>query len=710
MEKAQTGMATHSLRALVLIASFWVLSLSLTGMGGSVGAVAGALLGLWLAERWLDSSLMVRVRVLVLWVFAILAVGSAWLISESLTGSLWLSSLLTPLFAYHSAEAIYWLVLAAVVVFLLGHMRYRTSIGVILEAVLVAAVFASSLAAHRQGMVHRPFFIGDYALVRGMDPASILLALGCLVLVALAALFIQENRSRRLPYHIAVLMLLCAGLAGYVKLFGLPTPLETDQMMITGSSSESSRGERQKNSFDDFKDLEKSEDSSPPTAIVIFRDDYEPESGVYYFRESAYSDFDGVRLQVARDNGIDEDLVEHFTAGTVDVSEEIPGQDFREPIRISVGLLTSHVTPFGLDAPHKYVNTPNPNTARFKRTYDAYSLVPELAFEDLIDRPMGAADWTEAQWQRYLQLPDDPRYLQQAQNIVERLNPEYADKPYAKALVIKNYLDINGIYDLKTKHANTADPAASFLFGDLTGYCMHFAFAATYMYRSLGIPARVGLGYMVPSELRAGGSALLIRSMNGHAWPEIYVRGVGWVIVDPTPQQTNVDMTQQPQTELQQLLADLLRDQESFEDYLQSQQPSSLPWRVIFMSMLSALLLALCFCYGVKEYRLWIPARAPAQQRYRLFYRAALDRLSAFGVVRRFGETREAFARRVAAISPSFGQLSDRHLQAALGTESAMDWHWQNADRDFQRELVAANPRWRQLWAWLNPISWLRTK
>ena len=41
--------------------------------------------------------------------------------------------------------------------------------------------------------------------------------------------------------------------------------------------------------------------------------------------------------------------------------------------------------------------------------------------------------------------------------------------------------------------------------------------------RSLGIPARVGAGYVVEEAARQGGSAILLSGANSHAWPEIYV-------------------------------------------------------------------------------------------------------------------------------------------------------------------------------------------
>ena len=38
---------------------------------------------------------------------------------------------------------------------------------------------------------------------------------------------------------------------------------------------------------------------------------------------------------------------------------------------------------------------------------------------------------------------------------------------------------------------------AAFLFGNFTGYCVHSAHASVYLWRSLGLPARIGTGYLV---------------------------------------------------------------------------------------------------------------------------------------------------------------------------------------------------------------------
>lgn len=64
-----------------------------------------------------------------------------------------------------------------------------------------------------------------------------------------------------------------------------------------------------------------------------------------------------------------------------------------------------------------------------------------------------------------------------------------------------------------------------------SGYCVHFATAATAMYRALGIPARYVEGYV--TELSPG-TVTRVEARQAHAWVEVCVDGV-WQRVDPTP-------------------------------------------------------------------------------------------------------------------------------------------------------------------------------
>lgn len=97
-----------------------------------------------------------------------------------------------------------------------------------------------------------------------------------------------------------------------------------------------------------------------------------------------------------------------------------------------------------------------------------------------------------------------------------------------------------------------------FLDENKKGVCSHFASAGTLIFRKLGIPARYVEGYAfgynqvldgtVREDLnykdyysgysQLGETAVMeveVTDANAHAWVEIYVKGKGWIVVDPTP-------------------------------------------------------------------------------------------------------------------------------------------------------------------------------
>ena len=150
-------------------------------------------------------------------------------------------------------------------------------------------------------MIHRPFLIGDFALIRGLNPSSILMALGCGAVVSLSTLLMVEKNQKRLPYHFGMLGILCCSLFIFVKLFGIPTPKSTDSIGLTGQTSNNTNSQ-QDNPFRDGGN--ENSDKEAPVAVVVFRDDYEPLNGSYYFRESAYSEFNGSMLDYSTTEGL----------------------------------------------------------------------------------------------------------------------------------------------------------------------------------------------------------------------------------------------------------------------------------------------------------------------------------------------------------------------------------------------------------------------
>jgi transglutaminase-like putative cysteine protease len=72
-----------------------------------------------------------------------------------------------------------------------------------------------------------------------------------------------------------------------------------------------------------------------------------------------------------------------------------------------------------------------------------------------------------------------------------------------------------------------------FLFRTRRGFCEHYASAFVVLMRAAGVPARVVTGYQ-GGEMNLVGDYLLVRQSEAHAWAEVWLRGAGWVRVDPT--------------------------------------------------------------------------------------------------------------------------------------------------------------------------------
>ncbi|MBQ8230265.1 MAG: transglutaminase domain-containing protein [Clostridia bacterium] len=87
-------------------------------------------------------------------------------------------------------------------------------------------------------------------------------------------------------------------------------------------------------------------------------------------------------------------------------------------------------------------------------------------------------------------------------------------------------------YSLELTKNYEGDYAVFFFEEAEEAYCQHYATAATAMYRALGVPARWTRGYLVRNA--GAGESTLVRSLDCHAWVEVYMDGFGWVPVEVT--------------------------------------------------------------------------------------------------------------------------------------------------------------------------------
>ncbi|MFA7268737.1 MAG: DUF3488 and transglutaminase-like domain-containing protein [Sterolibacterium sp.] len=77
------------------------------------------------------------------------------------------------------------------------------------------------------------------------------------------------------------------------------------------------------------------------------------------------------------------------------------------------------------------------------------------------------------------------------------------------------------------------DSVDEFLFDSKRGFCEHFSAGFVFMMRAAGIPARVITGYQ-GGELNPVDGTLIVRQSDAHAWAEVWLKGRGWLRVDPT--------------------------------------------------------------------------------------------------------------------------------------------------------------------------------
>lgn len=162
------------------------------------------------------------------------------------------------------------------------------------------------------------------------------------------------------------------------------------------------------------------------------------------------------------------------------------------------------------------------------QSYTVVSLVPRVTEAGLSSVPPTT--------RRVLSDPDtalpanfSPRVTQLSREIVAG-----ASSTYQQALRLQDYLRSSRFtYDLGVGPGQSERALERFLFETRRGYCEQFAGAFAAMARSVGIPARVAVGF-TPGEQLAQDTYRVL-GLNAHAWPEVFIDGYGWVPFEPTP-------------------------------------------------------------------------------------------------------------------------------------------------------------------------------
>ena len=110
--------------------------------------------------------------------------------------------------------------------------------------------------------------------------------------------------------------------------------------------------------------------------------------------------------------------------------------------------------------------------------------------------------------------------------------------PYHRAKAIATFLRSDPAFVYDTSVTPPSDPNRDlvdyFLFDPVgrRGFCTYYASAMVMMARSLGIPARLAVGYAPGVRVEEG--IYEVTARNAHAWAELYFPGYGWQIFEAT--------------------------------------------------------------------------------------------------------------------------------------------------------------------------------
>jgi transglutaminase-like putative cysteine protease len=177
-----------------------------------------------------------------------------------------------------------------------------------------------------------------------------------------------------------------------------------------------------------------------------------------------------------------------------------------------------------------------------------------------------------------------------------------APTTYDKVLALEGWMAANTRYtrDIPPLPAG-ADAVDQFLFVDKRGFCEQIGTSLAVMLRSIGVPARLAVGFAPGTESLLGGT-FTVHAGDAHAWVEVWFPQIGWQAFDPT---AHVPLAGESHSTLGTRLGHLLRQ--------------LLPWLLAVAGVLAAV-------------GLWFAGRALARRR-----RVRHERPWVVGYYRRLG-------------------------------------------------------------------------
>ena len=168
----------------------------------------------------------------------------------------------------------------------------------------------------------------------------------------------------------------------------------------------------------------------------------------------------------------------------------------------------------------------------------AQHLVPPRTYESVGHVSVASAVDLRGAGREY-PLPISDRYLQLPIDFPERVRAQALElaegwqNPYDIAVSVQAFLRTIPYSTTIQAPPEGVDAVEWFIFENHVGFCNYYASAMITMLRSLGIPARLAVGF-APGDFDRERGVWVVEARHYHAWPEVYFPNLGWVEFEPT--------------------------------------------------------------------------------------------------------------------------------------------------------------------------------
>jgi transglutaminase-like putative cysteine protease len=424
--------------------------------------------------------------------------------------------------------------------------------------------------------------------------------------------------------------------------------------------------------FSPFIRLE-SEIKTSDEEVLLFRTQGRAERWLLKrFVLSGYDPNRGFFLE--RGKGIDE-----YPTTVPDSPQAFPDPRYRDRMEVDQEYFFLNLDPsslIALDYPLQVIPLTNWKSSSFLRVYRVDSKVSrsEAQARKVAAEPSMPADALSY----YTKSAGDAEIQNLARDITARESTYFR-----KVKALETYLKTNYLYSLKPGIAEDGNQLRHFLFKSKKGYCSYFAFAMALMARSLGIPARVAVGFYVDPRMEVL-NFYEVRAFQAHAWVEVWFGDLGWIEFDPTSENLapgeDFSFFMGPDKDrLSKLIQEILANQDQMTEAQAQPLPPSVPERVVteisrvflFVARLWYVTLPLLYALILLSLKLFpslpgllLPER---RRKARSLYRLSLALLHGAGIARSGRESPEEYARRVEdSRGIAFLPLTDAYLKSVF--------------------------------------------